>query len=90
VLRKYHVLKYLQVRWEKFYIRSSTVVVGRYQNEGFFFVTKIPDRAEMVVRVPRDLKAWMERQAALDGSSQNSVLIRALRLFKAEAERQAA
>jgi hypothetical protein len=37
------------------------------------------DRAEMVIRLPRDLKTWVEKQAERDASSQNSVLVRAIR-----------
>jgi hypothetical protein len=43
----------------------------------------------MVIRLDRDLKRWVEEQAAHDAGSQNSVLVRALRLFKAETEQRA-
>jgi hypothetical protein len=53
-------------------------------------MAKIADRAEMMIRLDYDLKRWVVEQAALDASSQNSVLVRALRLMKAESERRAA
>jgi predicted HicB family RNase H-like nuclease len=40
---------------------------------------KRTDRAEMVVRIPRDVKSWLEEEAARTGASQNSEVIRALR-----------
>jgi hypothetical protein len=42
-------------------------------------MAEMADRAEMVIRLPRDIKTWVEKQAAQDASSQNSVLVRALR-----------
>jgi hypothetical protein len=47
-------------------------------------MAKIADRAEMVIRLPRDLKTWIEQQAAQDASSQNSVLVRALQRARTE------
>jgi hypothetical protein len=49
---------------------------------------KISDRAEMVVRLPRDIKHWLEREAAENASSQNSEIVRALRQ-RMEAEQRA-
>jgi hypothetical protein len=40
---------------------------------------KLVDRAEMVVRLPRDVKAWLETEAARTGASQNSEIVRSLR-----------
>lgn len=37
------------------------------------------DRKPMQLRLPSDLKAWIEAQAAKNGASQNSEIIRALR-----------
>jgi predicted HicB family RNase H-like nuclease len=37
------------------------------------------DRAEMVVRMPQDVKAWLETEAARTGASQNSEIVRSLR-----------
>jgi hypothetical protein len=50
---------------------------------------KLEDRATMVARLDHELKRWVEEQAALDASSQNSVLVRALRRMKAESEARA-
>jgi hypothetical protein len=36
-------------------------------------------RAEMVIRVPRDIKVWIGRQAQKNCASQNSEVIRAVR-----------
>lgn len=36
-------------------------------------------RTQLPIRFPRDVKAWIEKQAHLNGSSQNSEVIRALR-----------
>jgi hypothetical protein len=33
----------------------------------------------VLVRLPRELKAWIEREAARNGASQNSEIIRAIR-----------
>ena len=40
---------------------------------------KNADRAEMVIRLPRDIKNWLVREADENGSSQNSEIVRALR-----------
>lgn len=38
------------------------------------------DEAERVlVRLPRDVKAWIEHEAARNGASQNSEIVRAIR-----------
>lgn len=37
------------------------------------------DRSQILLRVPRDLKSWVEAQAEINGSSQNSEIIRAIR-----------
>lgn len=39
---------------------------------------------QLPVRVPADVKAWVEEQAQLNGSSQNSEVIRALRAAMAK------
>jgi uncharacterized protein (DUF1778 family) len=36
-------------------------------------------KASFPLRVPADIKSWIKKQAALNGSSQNSEVIRALR-----------
>jgi hypothetical protein len=36
-------------------------------------------------RMPKDIKAWIDREAALNGSSQNSEIIRSIR-FRMDAE----
>ena len=46
------------------------------------------DRAEMVVRMPKDVKSWIEKEAARTGTSQNSEVVRCLR-DRMEAERRA-
>ncbi|MEY9295762.1 hypothetical protein ABIF21_000139 [Bradyrhizobium elkanii] len=40
---------------------------------------KAADRAEMVVRLPRETKTWLERKASENLRSQNSEIILALR-----------
>jgi hypothetical protein len=50
---------------------------------------KMADRAEMIIRLPRDLKTWVEQQAVQDASSQNSVLVRAIRVARRMEEQQA-
>jgi hypothetical protein len=40
---------------------------------------KLVDRAEMVVRIPKDVKTWLEKEAARTGASQNSEVVRSLR-----------
>jgi hypothetical protein len=52
-------------------------------------MTKMPERAELLVRVPRDIKTWLEQQAAENLSSQNSEIVRALRRAKAQSEQRA-
>jgi hypothetical protein len=42
-------------------------------------MAKIADRAEMVIRLPRDVKDWLEREAARSCASQNSEIVRSLR-----------
>jgi hypothetical protein len=42
-------------------------------------MAKIADRAEMVIRIPRDVKNWLEREAARTCASQNSEIVRSLR-----------
>jgi hypothetical protein len=41
----------------------------------------------VLVRLPRELKAWIEREAARNGASQNSEIIRAIRTRMIDAER---
>jgi hypothetical protein len=50
---------------------------------------KLPDRANMVLRLPRDIKRWLEREAVENASSQNSEIIRAIRQ-RMESEARAA
>ena len=40
---------------------------------------KSVDRAEMVVRMPKDVKVWLEQEASRTGASQNSEIVRSLR-----------
>jgi hypothetical protein len=40
---------------------------------------KRTDRAEMVVRMPQDVKGWLEKEAARTGASQNSEIVRSIR-----------
>ena len=42
-------------------------------------MNKMSDRAEIVVRMPRDVKTWLEKEAARTGASQNSEIVRSLR-----------
>lgn len=41
--------------------------------------TSIVDVKQLPLRIPADLKAWIEDQAERNGSSQNSEIIRAIR-----------
>ena len=41
---------------------------------------KRSDRAEMVVRLPPEVKGWIERQARKNCASQNSEVVRSVRL----------
>jgi hypothetical protein len=43
-------------------------------------MAKRSDTAEMVARLPLDVKRWLEQEAARNGASQNSEIIRALRI----------
>ena len=42
-------------------------------------MVKIADRAEMVVRLPRDVKNWLVKEAARTLASQNSEIVRCIR-----------
>jgi hypothetical protein len=42
-------------------------------------MAKMADRAEMVVRIPKDVKGWLEKEAQRTGASQNSEIVRSLR-----------
>ena len=42
-------------------------------------MAKIADRAEMVIRLPRDVKSWLQKEAARTLASQNSEIIRCIR-----------
>ena len=47
------------------------------------------DAARVLVRMPRDVKAWIEREAERNGASQNSEIIRSIRArMDGERERQ--
>lgn len=46
------------------------------------------DRKPMQLRLPPDVKAWIEAQTRLNGSSQNSEVIRALRAAMAKTTEQ--
>ena len=48
------------------------------------------DRKPMQLRLPPDLKAWLESEASKNGASQNSEVIRALRAAMERAEPAAA
>jgi len=50
-------------------------------------MAKIADRAEMVIRIPRDVKDWLEREAARSCASQNSEIVRSLRARMESQER---
>ena len=39
----------------------------------------MPDMKQLPIRFPADVKAWLSDQARLNGSSQNSEVIRAVR-----------
>jgi hypothetical protein len=54
-------------------------------------LAKTADRAEMLIRLPLDIKAWLEQEAVHNASSQNSEIVRALRhRMKAEPKADAA
>ncbi|MBJ2151358.1 Arc family DNA-binding protein [Paracoccus sp. IB05] len=46
------------------------------------------DRKPMQLRLPSDLKAWLQAEAQKNGASQNSEVIRALRAAMARSELQ--
>lgn len=48
------------------------------------------DRKPMQLRLPADLKAWIAAEAAKNGASQNSEIIRAVRAAMARNELQTA
>jgi predicted HicB family RNase H-like nuclease len=43
-------------------------------------VRKCEVDGRLLVRLPREVKSWIEREAAHNGSSQNSEVIRAIRV----------
>jgi hypothetical protein len=44
----------------------------------------------MVIRIPRDIKCWLEQEAARTGASQNSEIVRSLRSRMETEQRSAA
>ena len=42
-------------------------------------MAKREDFAALIVRLPRDIKSWLEREAAVNASSQNSEIVRSIR-----------
>lgn len=46
------------------------------------------DRKPMQLRLPSDLKAWLQAEAEKNGASQNSEVIRAIRAAMARSELQ--
>jgi Arc-like DNA binding domain len=50
---------------------------------------KLVDRDKLVVRMPKDVKTWLEKEAARTGASQNSEIVRSLRA-RMESEQRAA
>ena len=42
-------------------------------------VRKVEVDGRLLVRMPKEVKSWIEREAAYNGSSQNSEIIRAIR-----------
>ena len=42
-------------------------------------MTKTADAAKMVIRLPQDVKLWLEQESAKNGASQNSEIIRSVR-----------
>jgi hypothetical protein len=52
-------------------------------------MSRRPDLAEMVVRLPRDVKGWLEQEAQKNCASQNSEIVRSVRA-RMEQERGAA
>jgi hypothetical protein len=40
---------------------------------------KLVDRTTMVIRLPKDVKGWLEKEAQRTGASQNSEIVRSLR-----------
>jgi hypothetical protein len=54
-------------------------------------MAKRTDLAEMVIRMPRDVKGWIEREAERNCASQNSEIIRSIRIrMEAEEPKRAA
>jgi len=51
---------------------------------------KLVDRATMVIRLPKDVKGWLEREAQRTGASQNSEIVRSLRARMDQEQRERA
>jgi len=52
-------------------------------------MARTADCAEMVVRLPRDVKSWLEKEAARTLASQNSEIVRSIRAWTNDPEQQA-
>jgi len=55
----------------------------------FVIMARTADCAEMVVRLPRDVKSWLEKEAARTLASQNSEIVRSIRAWTNDPEQQA-
>jgi hypothetical protein len=42
-------------------------------------VSKVEVGGRLLLRLPKDVKSWIEREASYNGSSQNSEIIRSIR-----------
>lgn len=50
-------------------------------------MSKVDDRPQFLVRLPRDVKDWIEKEAARTMASQNSEIVRTIRC-RMESERE--
>jgi hypothetical protein len=48
---------------------------------------KLVDRATMIIRLPKDVKGWLEKEAQRTGASQNSEIVRCIR-YRMDREHQ--
>jgi len=51
-------------------------------------MAKTDDRVEMVVRLPRDVKSWLEKEASRTLASQNNEIVRCIRARMDDPEQQ--
>ena len=62
--------------------------IGHMMSHGHY-EKPMTDRKPMQLRLPSDLKAWLKAEAAKNGASQNSEVIRAIRAAMANSDQPA-